>query len=164
MRFPLAFLCLAAALAAPGALLAREIKRTRTTYPVTYEGGNLPLSHKKVKASFDSDDVVLAQRRHRIAVPLRDITEISCRNEIHRRLGAAVLSTVPRLRLGEAGTYYVGVTWTDDRRTGDGAAKVEAIFRVNGGDYREFLASLERMTGKKAVDTSHVPTAVRYAL
>ena len=132
------------------ALQAGEAKRVRTTYPVTYEGGNLALSHNKVKASIENDEVVLAQRRQRIAVPVGEITEISYGSQTHRRLGAAVL--------GKAETHYVGVTWADN------ASRTEVLFRVDKGEYREFLASLERMTGKKAVDTSQVPTAVRYSL
>jgi hypothetical protein len=164
MRFSVTVLCLSAVLATPGASRAGEAKKVRSTYPVMYEGGSLPLRHNKVKARFETDEVVLAQRGRRIAVPLRDITEISCGNEVHRRLGAAVLNTVPLLRLGEVETHYIGVAWTDGSRTGPTAAKVEVLFRVNNGDYREFLASLERKTGKKAVDTRQVPTAVRYSL
>ncbi|HEY1205804.1 MAG: hypothetical protein ABSH46_12445 [Bryobacteraceae bacterium] len=158
MRFSLTALFLSAALALPSAGLAGEAKTARNSYPVTYEGGNLPLGHKRVKASFGSDEVVLAQHRHRIAVPVRDITEISCGSQVHRRLGAAVLNALPRLHLGEAETHYVGVTWADRATT------TAVLFRVNSGEYRQFLASLERTTGKKAVDTSQVPTAVRYSL
>jgi hypothetical protein len=105
--------------------------------------------------------VVLAQRRHRIAVPGRDIMEISCGSQVHRRLGAAVLN---RLHLGEAETYYIGVAWADGRNEGPGEAKTEVLFRVSGSDYRQILASLEQMTGKKAIDTTQTPTAVRYSL
>jgi hypothetical protein len=160
MRLSLAALAVSAVLALPVAGLAGEAKKARNTYPVTYEGGSLPLSHNRITASIESDEVVLAQHRHRIAVPVRDIMEISCGSQVHRRLGAAVLNVIPGLRLGDAETHYIGVTWTGGSR--DGATQV--LFRVNGSDYRELLASLERMTGKKAVDTTQVPTAVRYSL
>jgi hypothetical protein len=160
MRLSLAALAVLAALALPVAGLAGEAKKARNTYPVTYEGGSLPLSHNRITASIESDEVVLAQHRHRIAVPVRDIMEISCGSQVHRRLGAAVLNAIPGLRLGDAETHYIGVAWTD----ATGAAKTEVLFRVNESDYRELLASLERMTGKKAVDTTQVPTAVRYSL
>lgn len=162
MRFSMIVMCLSVALATPG--FARAAKKVRSTYPVTYEGGNLPLRHNKVKARFEKDAVVLAQHGHRIEVPLRDITEISCGNEVHRRLGAVVLNTVPGLRLGEAETHYVGVAWTDGRQAGAATDRVEVLFRVNNGDYREFVASLEQRTGKKAVDTARVPMVVRYTL
>ncbi len=164
MRTSLSVLCLFAVLAVPNAGLAGEAKKARTTYPVTYEGGDLRLNRNKVKATFGQDAVVLAQHRHRIEVPVRDITEISCGDEVRRRLGAAVLDAVPRLRLGEAEAHYIGVAWTDNNGKGATPARVEAIFKVSGGDYWEFLGSLERLTGKKAIDTGRVPAVVRYAL
>ena len=164
MRLSLTVLAVSAALSLPVAGLAGEAKKVRNTYPVTYEGGSLPLSHNRIKASLGSDEVVLAQHRRRIAVPGRDIVEISCGSQVHRRLGAAVLNAIPRLHLGEAETHYIGVAWADGSRDGSAAAKTEVLFRVNGSDYRQLLASLERMTGKKAVDTTQVPSAVRYSL
>jgi hypothetical protein len=164
MRISLTALAVSAVLALPVAGLAGEAKKARSTYPVTYEGGSLALSHNRIKASLESDEVVLAQRRHRIAVPVRDITEISCGSQVHRRVGAAVLNAIPGLHLGEAETFYIGVAWADGSREGSGAAKTEVLFRVSGSDYRQLLASLEQMTGKKAVNTTQVPTAVRYSL
>ena len=164
MRISLMALVLSALLALPVAGLAGEAKKARSTYPVTYEGGNLALNHNRINASLESDEVVLAQRRHRIAVPVRDIMEISCGSQLHRRLGAAVLNAIPLLHLGEAETYYIGVAWADGGREVSGAARTEVLLRVSGSDYREILASLERMTGKKAIDTTQVPTAVRYSL
>ncbi len=158
IRFHPALLFLSAALWLPNAGLAGEAKGVRNTYPLTYEGGNLPLGHNRVKASFERDRVVLWRRGQRIAVPGRDITEISCGSHAHRRLGAAVLNVLPRVHIGEAEAHYVGLTWADR------ATRSEVLFRVSGSDYRQFLASLERMTGKKAVDTGHVPTVVHYAL
>jgi len=164
MRLSSTALLLSAVLALPAAGLAREAKKPRLTYPVTYEGGNLALNRNRIKASLQSDEVVLAQRRHRIAVPVRDITGISCGSQVHRRVGAPVLNAIPRLHLGQAETYYIGVAWAHARGDASGAAKTEALFRVSGGTYRRLLASLERMTGKKAVDTTQVPTAVHYSL
>ena len=164
MRLSLTALAVSALLALPVAGLAGEAKKARFTYPVTYEGGNLALNHNRITASIESDEVVLAQRRQRIAVPVRDITEISCGSQVHRRVGAAVLNAIPGLHLGETETYYIGVAWADGRNGSSGAAKTEVLFRVSGRDYRQLLASLEQMTGKKAVDTTQVPTAVRYSL
>ncbi len=164
MRLSWTALAVSAVLALPVAGLAGEARKARNTYPVTYEGGSLPLSHSRIRASIESDEVVLAQHRHRIAVPVRDILEISCGSQVRRRLGAAVLNAIPGLHLGDAETHYIGVAWTDAGSDGTGAAKTQVLFRVNGSDYRELLASLERTTGIKAVDTTHVPTAVRYSL
>lgn len=164
MHLSLTALVVSAVLALPATGLAGEVKKASNTYPVTYEGGNLPLSHNRIKASLVSDEVVLAQHRHRIAVPVRDIMEISCGSQSHRRLGAAVLNAIPGLHLGEGETHYIGVAWSDGGSDGSAASKTEVLFRVSGSDYRRLLASLERVTGKKAVDTTRVPTAVRYSL
>jgi len=71
-----------------------------------------------------------------------EITEISYGSQTHRRFGGG--------GVGKGRDHYVGVTWADN------ASRTEVLFRVDKGEYREFLASLERMTGKKAVDTSQV--------
>lgn len=141
-----------------GGSLAGEPKDARSTYPAAYEGGTLPLSHNKVKATLDGDRVVFEQGKTRIAVPAKDIVRISCGNNIRRRFGAVVLDVVPLVRLGESETLYIGLTWTE------GSAAKEALFRFTRGDYQEFLAALERLSGRKAVDTRHVPTVVRYEL
>jgi hypothetical protein len=141
------------------ALLAGEPKDGRSAYPATYEGGTVPLSHNKVKATLGGDKVIFEQGRRRIAVPAKDIVRITCGNNIRRRFGAVVLDVVPLVRLGEAESLYIGLTWTDGS-----AAKVEALFRFTRGDYQAFLAALERLTGMKAVDTRQVPTVVRYEL
>jgi hypothetical protein len=38
------------------------------------------------------------------------------------------------------------------------------LFKLNSGEYREFLAALERLTGRKAVDANKTPTVVHYDL
>jgi len=134
----------------------------RTTYPVQYLGGGLPMGQHRIRAALANDEVVFIERSRRIAVPLKDIVAISFGTEVRRRLGAAVLNVVPFMRLGETECHYVGVTWTDstrgDRRT------VEVLLQLDDGDYREFVSILERSTGRTAVDTRRVPTVVRYDL
>jgi hypothetical protein len=131
---------------------------------VKYEGGSLRLVHRKVTATVGNEEVVLTNSRQRISVPAKSITEIAYGNEVRRRFGAAVLDVVPFKRLGEAETHYVGVSWLDETRGGEKPAKSEAVFRLTNSEYRDFLAALERLTGKKAVDTNQVPTTVRYGL
>jgi hypothetical protein len=143
---------------------ATQTQGARAEYPLAYEGGSLALSHDKVKAALGQDEVIFVQNKHRIGVPAKDITRISCRSEVRRRFGATVLDVVPWLRLGEVENRYVGVTWTDNTQTSEGAAKVEVVLRLSKSDYDGFLAGLERLTGLKAVDTTRVPTAVRYGL
>jgi hypothetical protein len=129
-------------------------------YPVKYEGGNLHLTHRALKATLGSEQIVLRAGHQSISVPASAITEIAFGNNVRRRFGAPVLDVVPFMKLGEAESHYVGVSWTN----GDSAAKSEALFRLSSSEYHDFLAALERLTGKKAVDTNQVPTVVRYGL
>ena len=153
-KFPAA-LGLFLAMLSPGVVLAAN-------YPASYEGGTLPFGHSKVKATLSADEVILVQHGHRIAVPASSITEIACATGVHRRLGAAVLDVVPYMHLGESENYYVGVSWTNDAATGAKTPKVEVLFRLNKSEYTAFLAGLERLTGKKAIDTNQTLTTVQY--
>jgi len=132
----------------------------QAAYPVKYEGGTLQMSHRTVKATLSGEQFVLKAGRQRIAVPANTITEIAYGNNVRRRFGALVLDVVPFMKLGEAESHYVGVSWVN----GDSAAKSQAVFRLSASEYRDFLSALERMTGMKAVDTNQVPTVVRYSL
>jgi len=134
-------------------------RQTKSAYPVTYQGGSLALGHRKLTAVVEGDSVVLKQGRRAIAVPVKNIVEISCSTDVRRRMGAAVLDVVPMMRLGETESRYIGVTWTDNIATGH---KTQVLFKLGKGQYREFLAALEHSTGMRAVDTNQVPTVVRY--
>jgi len=155
MRFLSAFLFLAITLL-PHAALA---KKAATDYPATYAGGSLPLDRHKVRAALGKDEVIFMQRGRRIAVPVKNITAISCGTEVRRRLGASVLDAVPLMHLGESENRYIGVAWT--AASGD-TARAQVLLKLNRGEYRDFLAALEQATGIKAVDTNRVPTVVRY--
>lgn len=151
---PLCLVCLL-----PGAASAGG-KKASTSYPAEYEGGNLPLKQKHtVKAVMDGNEVVLVQHHRRVAVPLENISEISCSTDVHRRFGAAVLRRVPRVDWDQVQEHYVGVSWTEN---GASAKKEEVLFKLSASEYRDFLATLQRATGKQAVDTRKTPTAVRY--
>ncbi|HUA58772.1 MAG TPA: hypothetical protein VML19_08470 [Verrucomicrobiae bacterium] len=129
-------------------------------YPVKYEGGSLHVTPGAMKATLGTEQIVFKAGRQRIKVAASAITEISYGNNVRRRFGAPVLDVVPFMKLGEAETHYVGVSWA----TGETGAKSEAVFRLSSSDCRDFVAELERITGKKAVDTNQVPTVVRYGL
>lgn len=138
---------LSVALIPPFALAAKPA----VDYPATYAGGSLPLSHNKVRASFEENKVVFMQGSHRIAVPAKDITEISCGSEVHRRL--------PLMHLGTIENRYIGVAWAG----GDGN-KVQVLLKLNRAEYSDFLTALEQFTGIKAVNTNNVPTVVHYQI
>jgi hypothetical protein len=140
---------------------AAVAQKPATVYPATYAGGSLPLDHHKVRATLGKDEVVFMQGDRRIAVPVRNITEISCGTEVRRRLGASVLDAVPMMHLGESESRYVGVAWTG---ASGNTSRAQVLLKLSRGEYREFLAALEHATGIKAVDTNQVPTVVHYQI
>jgi hypothetical protein len=154
VKFLSGFLLFAAVLVYPNLAAAGATKASATAYPVKYEGGSLHLEHGRIIATLGNEKVVLTAGRQRIVVPAKSITQIAYGNAVRRRFGAAVLDVVPFMRLGEAETHYVGVSWTGG----------EAVFRLTPSQHREFLSALERLTGEPATDTNHVPTSVRYEL
>jgi len=120
-----------------------------------YEGGTAPIDHGKLKVSISGDQVVLTHGSRKVAVTADQITALSCDTESRKRFGAAVLGVV---HLDTAEQHFIGLSWTENDR------KTEAVLRLSGGQYRSVLAKLERLTGKKAVDTGKVPTIVQYGL
>jgi hypothetical protein len=163
MRVLFAIVCFMSVFALPATIQARDVRDGHITYTMLYQGGTLSFSHSKVTASLSNDQVVLIQNKSRIAIPAGNIRQISCAREVRRRMGAAVLNAVPRVRLGEIESHYIGVTWTAASKGGT-PVRLDAIFKLSKDDYYEVLPLLERMTGLTAVDTSRVPTVVRYEL
>jgi hypothetical protein len=132
-----------------------------TAYPLQYQGGGLPLKQNNaVKAVVAGNEVIFVQHGQRFVVPVENIDEISCSTDVHRRFGAAVLRLVPLVDLDKVEDHYVGLTWTDNNRRADKTV----LFKLNHDEYRDFVAALERLTGKKAVNTNTTPTVVHYDL
>lgn len=161
MKYGLALLGLSSLLFFPDPAVART---NVAALPMTYEGGTLPLDQGKTRVTISENKVVFSQGDRKLAVPVEDITTISCNTDVRRRFGASVLGAVPKLHLDTAETHYVGLTLTGDSHEGQPPVRIEGIFRLSGSEYGDFLATLERLTGKKAVDTNRVPSVVRYGL
>jgi hypothetical protein len=149
---PLALLSATSAISKPGS----------PTVPVKYEGGTLPLGQGRTRVTFSDDKVVFTQGHRKLAIPLQDITAISCNTDIRRR--SALLGAVPGLHLATTEDYYVGLSWAGNPGDGEPASHAEGVFKLSSSDYNSFLATLERLTGKTPVDTNRVPTVVRYGL
>lgn len=146
MNYRLALLCILPALLSANPAPSATVP----SFHMKYAGGTLPLDQGKTHVTIAADKVVFKQGHHALAIPLQNITMISCNTDVHRRLRALV-----------AEDYYVGLTWTGDSEP---ASRAEGVFKVSSSDYDDFLATLERLTGQKAVDTHRVPTVVRYGL
>lgn len=139
---------------------AAGIKTTGVTVPVKYEGGTLPLNQGKTKATISGDEIVFSHGAQKIAIPLKDISAISCSTDVRRRFGASVLGVVPMMHLDTEEEHYIGLSWADGKQ----ASKVEAVLKLSNDEYRGLLATLERLTGRKAVNTNEIPTAIKYGL
>lgn len=136
-------------------LCAAEKAAKPVNFPMKYEGGSLPLNDSGLKVFLAKDDISIVQGKQTFKVPVAAITEISYGNDVHRRVGAAVgvgivtLGVGALLALAKTKKHYVGVTW--ENAAGE-HAKGGVVFKVGKGEYRGFLAALEGMTGKKAVE------------
>lgn len=158
-------------------VFAAKTKELGVPFPMKYEGGSLPLDqHDKLTTYVSKDEVVLVQGKQRFAVPVKDITEVSYGNDVHRRVGAAVgvglvtLGVGALLLLVKTKKHYVGVVWTDASEAtevveGSGVSntalarssgKGGVVFKVGKGDYRGFISALEGMTGKHAINADAV--------
>jgi len=88
--------------------------------PMKYEGGSLPLNqHDKLETFVTKDEVVLVQGKQRFMIPVKDITEVSYGNDVHRRVGLAAGVAVVTLGIGallllvKTKKHYVGIVWTN---------------------------------------------------
>jgi hypothetical protein len=145
-------------------VFASGTSKTGFTVPVKYEGGNLPLTQNKIKATVAEDQIILVQGKEKVVVPVRNIVAVTCGTDVRRRFGASVLGVVPLMHLDKAERYYVGMTVSSEVPEGGKSSKMEVVFQMNNSEYRDFLAALERITGLKAINTGKVPTVVRYML
>ena len=110
------------------------------SFPVQYQGGSLNLrQNHNAKALVAGDEVVLVQHGKRISIPVASISDISYASDSRGR------------------SHYVGLTW-------NGPEKGEVLFKLGAADCLNLLANLERLTGKRAVNTQNKPTVVRYGL
>lgn len=124
-------------------------------FDMKYEGGSLPLKTGDLKVELAKEAIEILQGKQRFPITVASITEISYGNDVHRRVGAAVgvaiftLGIGALLALAKTKKHYVGVTWEGE---GSEHAKGGVVFKVGKGEYRGFIAALEGLTGKKAID------------
>jgi hypothetical protein len=146
-------------LAAGNSAFAAPAHKAGFTILAKYEGGTVPMSAGKIKATVAEDQVIFQHGAHRLVIPMQNITAVTCNTDVRRRFGASVLAMVPRMHLDKAESYYIGLTWTAEK-----SSKAEMVLRLTGSEYRDFLAVIERLAGIKAVNPDRVPTVVRYEL
>jgi len=155
---------------------AAKQKEAGVMTPMKYEGGSLSLNqHDKLDTFVSKDEVVLVQGKQRFVIPVKNITEVSYGNDVHRRVGLAAGVAVVTLGVGallllvKTKKHYVGIVWVDKptaTQTANTSAVTQTakaattetpnkggvIFKVGKGDYRGFMASIEGVAGIKAVN------------
>ena len=134
-------------------------KEAGVRFGMKYEGGSLALDqHDGLKTYITKDEVVVVQGKQRFVIPVKNITEISYGNDVHRRVGAAVGVGIVSFGLGalmllvKTKKHYVGVIWTDKNANNGETSKGGVVFKVGKGEYRGFMSALEGVSGLKAVN------------
>jgi len=142
--------------------VAAPARKAGFTILAKYEGGTVALSPGRIKATIAEDEVVFLHGNQKLAIPLKNITAVTCSTDVRRRFGSSVLGIVPLVHLDKTELHYIGLTWTGN--SNGEKSKVEMVLRLTSGEYRDFLAAIERLAGIKAVNADKVPTVVRYDL
>jgi hypothetical protein len=126
-------------------------------YKVTYDGGSIPdiKAGTGLRLYIESNQLSLVSNKTVvITIPVSSVTEISCGQDVHRRVGAAIGLAVISLGVGalmaltKSKKHFVGLTWANGDQKGGFAMQCDK------NDYRGVLAGIEGVTGKKAVDSA----------
>lgn len=164
MRISPIILCFSTALLVSIPTFGSSAKEHGVAYPVQYLGGSLPLKHNHSVKAVASGDLVFIQHGRRFVLPATSITEIAYGTDVRRRFGATVLGLVPLVDLDKVEEHYVSLSWNNEAPVKGITASGTVLFKLTGKEYGEFLAALERLTGKKVVDTKKTATVVHYDL
>jgi len=128
------FLCLLAlpALPAPG-------------FKAQFVGGTLPgVGRSGVRIDLTGEEVLrLEYGKTELLIPYRKVNTLEYGQNVSRRYAAAILIS-PVLLLSKSRKHFVTLGYTDS----DGRQQA-LVFRVDKGDIRSVLASLEARTGRR---------------
>ena len=126
-------IALAALAAAPG-------------YRAQVVGGTVPSVAAKSKARLDlssPETMVLRWAQTELRIDYRKINTIEYGQNVSRRYAEAILIS-PVLLLAKSRKHFVTLGYLDE-----GAQQEALVLRVDKGDIRSFLASLEARTGRR---------------
>jgi hypothetical protein len=125
-------------------------------YNVMYDGGSLPglKAGKKLRMYIDAKEIRIMDGKELVTTLVPStIQDISYDQDVHRRIGAAIVLAVVSLGIGglmaltKSKKHYVGLTWAA------GDAKGGFAMQCDKNDYRGVIAGLEGVTGKKGVNS-----------
>ena len=131
----------------------------KSKFSVEYEGGNLALKqHKALKATLAADEVILKQGGRQFTLSGGQVVSV-IEGSQHRRAGFS--HGIGPLRERIKTEHYVGVSWAGNATDGNEASE-EIVLKVRESQYPAFLASLEGLTGKKAMNADKTGLTVHY--
>jgi hypothetical protein len=128
------------------AVLAGEAGSLANGGRVEYIGGTLQAVKQQTAGRLratDAAQMVFATKSGSVAVPYRDVNLLEYGQKVDRRYLAAALIS-PMFLLSKKRDHFLTVGYADS-----GGQQQALVFKVNKGDVRSVLASLEARTGVK---------------
>jgi hypothetical protein len=127
-------------------LLTLTVLAAQPGYQARLIGGTLPGLQAKSGARLDisgSDSLRLFNRNAEVRIDYNKIRTIEYGQSVSRRYAAAILIS-PVLLLSKSRKHFVTLEYDDAE-----GRQQALVFRVNKGDIRSLLASLEARTGRR---------------
>jgi hypothetical protein len=124
-------------------------------YNVKASGGSVDAKTGEQLHMTVTSDLITISRKSTVLVQFTPdkVTDLSFGQEVHHRIGAAAGLAVVSLGIGALVAFskskkdFIGMTWDDNGKKGG------LVIQADKNEYRGILASLEGVTGKKAVNT-----------
>jgi len=135
--------------------IALPVQAGNTGYSVKDAGGSVDAkTGDDLHLSVNSELITITKKKNVVVQFKPDaVTDISFGQEVHRRIGTAAALAVVSLGIGALVAFskskkdFIGLTWDDNGKKGG------LVMQADKNEYRGILASLEGVTGKKAVNT-----------
>lgn len=129
-----------------GILLTSMVPAAEPGIPAQFIGGTLPELKAKSKARLDLtgvESLVFAGERLEVRIQYSRINTLEYGQKVSRRYAAAILVS-PMLLLSKSHQHYVTIGYRDTE-----GRQQAIVFRVEKGDIRSVLASLEARSGRR---------------
>jgi hypothetical protein len=127
-----------------------------TGYKVKDAGGSIGAkTGDELHLMVTSEMITISSKTSEVLIAFKPdaVTDLSFGQEVHHRIGTAAALAVVSLGVGALVAFskskkdFIGITWDDSGKKGG------LVFQADKNEYRGIIASLEGVTGKKAVNT-----------